>query len=298
MDEGDFSRSDEAADIIKILNTGYQRTQGVVLRSGDKNSGFEPEVFVVFGPKVLATRKRFADWALESRCLTHEAGGPTVRSDIPIDLPLDFWRIEALAIRNALLRYRMDNWKPEIELDYSQADMSVEPRLNQVTVALQTLIEDEELRGDLRAFIREYNRQLIAERGMTLTARVLESMLGLYEIDKAGGIAEPIVTMGRIAKGVNALIDSAKELDEADEEKGGKKLVTGHKVGHIVRKFLHMATERSSGSGRAYRVIWDQERVWALAKRFGLDEGEALEDIMQVLRGAGLGAQLKQGELT
>jgi hypothetical protein len=36
LDEADYAKSDEAADIVKILNTGYQRMQGVVLRSGDK----------------------------------------------------------------------------------------------------------------------------------------------------------------------------------------------------------------------------------------------------------------------
>jgi len=93
---------------------------------------------VVFGPKVIATRKRFKDWALESRCLTKEMGGPTTREDIPIDLPRSFWREEAVAVRNLLLRYRLTHWRPEIELDYSMVDRSVEPRLNQVTVALVT----------------------------------------------------------------------------------------------------------------------------------------------------------------
>ena len=89
--------------VVLDLNTGYQRIQGVVLRAGDRNSGFEPEVFRVYGPKVIATRKRFADWALESRCLTQEMGGPTMRLDIPIDLPMAFWEEEAPQIRGSCL---------------------------------------------------------------------------------------------------------------------------------------------------------------------------------------------------
>jgi len=281
LDEADYRNSDERTDIIKILNTGYQRVQGVVLRSGDKNSGFEPEVFVVYGPKVIATRKRFSDWALESRCLTYETGGPTTRTDIPIDLPLDFWTQETLQIRNALLRYRLEFWKPEIELDYSQMDISVEPRLNQVTVALQTLIDDEDLQADLRGFIQEYNRQLIVERGMTLTARVLEALVGLWKIANE----EPVLTMKMIAQAVNTLIDTENDgaRDENEDDKKRDKQVTPHKVGHIIRKQLHLRTERDPRVGRAYTVVWDENRIAALRRRFGLED-EWLDKVVQVLK--------------
>ncbi len=288
LDEADYGRSDESADIVKILNTGYQRQQGVVLRSGDKNTGFEPEVFVVYGTKVIATRKRFQDWALESRCLTYEAGGPTTRSDIPIDLPRDFWRRETVQVRNALLRYRLERWKPEIELDYDVVDHSVEPRLNQVTVALLSLIDDEALRGELAAFVKEYNRQLIVERGMTLPAKVLEAVVGAYELRASRGEDEPLLTVGEVTRACNILIDTENaqgqapkaEGDDAGQRKGE---VSSHKVGGIVRKVLHLGTKRDSRAGRAYVVVWDEARVTALRKRFGLDE-EWVEEIVGVLR--------------
>lgn len=287
LDEADYGRSDEAADIIKILNTGYQRVQGTVLRSGDKNTGFEPEVFVVFGPKVIATRKRFQDWALESRCLTYEAGGPTTRSDIPIDLPRHFWRREAVDVRNALLRYRLERWQPEIELDYSTVDSSVEPRLNQVTVALLSLIDDEELRGELAAFVKEYNRQLIVERGMTLAAKVLEAVVGLYELAIARGQQEPLLTVGEVTKGTNLLIDTenaqGRQASTKGEDETEKKGISSHKVGGMIRKTLHLGTERDSRAGRAYVVIWDEGRITALRKRFGLDP-DWVEEIVETLR--------------
>jgi hypothetical protein len=301
LDEADYRSSDEAADIVKILNTGYQRTQGVVLRSGDKNVGFDTEVFVVYGPKVIATRKRFRDWALESRCLTHEAGGPTTRTDIPIDLPLSFWTEEVLPIRNALLRYRMEYWKPEIELDYGQMDVSVEPRLNQVTVALQTLIDDMELQDDLRGFIKEYNRQLIVERGATLTARVLEALVGLYWMDIEDHRVPPNLTVKRVSKATNVVIDFENEEGQTDEEEegGGQQAlrVKPKKVGEVVRKQLHLRTKRRADAGRAYCVQWDEARIEAMRKRFGVDK-EALTQIIQVLR-AGMGEELEgeQGEL-
>ena len=282
-DEFDQRSSDEKADIIKILNSGNQRMGGIVLRSGEGSKGFQTEVFVVFGPKIISTRKRFEDLALESRCLTHETGGPTTREDIPVDMPRSFWTEETMPIRNALLRYRMEFWQPEIELDYAAMDLSVEKRLNQVTVALLTLIDDEELREGLREFIQEYNRQLVVERGMTLTAKVLEAVCGCWFGDLYSGRAA-VMTIGRIGKAVNILIDKENEesmVDSEGESAGGGreekrrdegKKVTARRVGQVVRTQLHLRTERSSEQGRARVVVWDRERVEALRKRMGVDE--------------------------
>ncbi len=289
LDEADFGRSDESAEIVKILNTGYQRWQGIVLRSGDKMLGFETEVYITYAPKLVATRKRFEDWALESRCLTYETGGPTTRSDIPIDLPRSFWTVEAPGIRNLLLRYRLTHWKPEIELDYDKAEIdSVEPRLRQVTVALLTLIDDPELKEDLRSFIREYNRQLIVERGMTLTSKVLDALVGLQELSV--GLTQDLPLM-RVARAANVLIDveNRGQADEVEDEGADRKRLTPRKIGSIVRKQLHLQTERS-GEGRTFVVRWDELRVLALRKRFGIDE-EWLGHTVGVLK-ANMGAEM------
>jgi len=305
LDEGDYRASDETADIIKILNTGFQRTQGLVLRSGDGKGGFETEVFLVYGPKVIATRKQFVDYALESRCLTYETGGPTMRTDIPIDLPRRFWTDETMAIRNALLRYRLEMWEPEIELDYKGMDLTVEKRLNQVTVALMTLIKDDELREGLRGFIREYNRQMVVERGMTLTAKVLEALCGCWFGDLYNDLV-PDVRIKRVTQATNLLMDRENEggMVEADDREGSgdhkgsplregkdRPQLTPKKVGSIVRKQLHLGTERSTAAGRAFVVIWDAERVEALRQRFGVTEEwlveivEALKDLREVGKG-------------
>ena len=284
-DEFDQRSSDEKSDIIKIFNSGNQRMGGVVLRSVDRGKGFETEVFVVFCPKIIATRQRFEDRAMESRCLTHETGGPTTRMDIPIDMPRRFWTEETMPIRNALLRYRMEFWQPEIEPDYAAMDLSVEKRLNQVTVALLTLIDDEDLRAGLRAFIQEYNRQMVVERGMTLTAKVLEGVCGCWFGDLYSG-QPAVMTIGRIGKAVNILMDKENEESMVDSHPAGGaggdrqddkrrdegKRVTARRVGQVVRTELHLRTERSSEHGRARVVVWDAERIEALRKRMGVDE--------------------------
>lgn len=288
-DEMDFRVSDEKADIIKILLVGYQREQGFVLRSGDKNTGFATEVFVVYGPKLIATRRRFQDNALESRCITHEVTAPTTRTDIPLHLEREFWTEETQAVRNALLRMRLERWQPEMRVDASLLDTSVEPRLNQVTGALQTIITDDELRESLRQFIREFNAQMVTERGMTLTAKTLEAVCGCWFMDLYDG-REPDMRMSRLAEAVNILIDE-ENAGETDEDEGqdnqarspeGRR-VTAKKIGEIVRKQLQLRTERRTEAGRAYVVCYDHERITGLRRRYGVTE-EWLEDVIRTLR--------------
>jgi hypothetical protein len=292
LDEGDYANSDESTDIIKILNTGYQRIQGVVLRSGDKNMGFEPEAYSVFGPKVIATRKRFSDQALESRCLTNEMGAPTTRNDIPIDLPNDFFEIESVQVRNALLRYRMRYWQPKIELDYSKLDRSVEPRLNQVTVALHTLIDDPDLSDELRNFIREYNRQMIVERGMTTAAKILEALIGLEQIGQFTSSPMKMIQIKQIAWATNVLIDTENQRNQDDEDdeddhgKSGRKKVKPRYIGSILRKEFHLRTDRMTTGTRGYGVVWDAQRVDGLRQSYGIDD-EYIQYITMTLK-AGL----------
>lgn len=72
IDEADFDKSDLWTEITKILNAGYMRGFPV-LRSerdaGDKS--FDVKAYDCYSPKILASRRRFSDVALESRCLTY-----------------------------------------------------------------------------------------------------------------------------------------------------------------------------------------------------------------------------------
>jgi hypothetical protein len=274
LDESDFGQSDEAADIVKILNTGYQRAQGIVLRAGPKENGFDPEVFVVYGPKLLAGRKRFADWAVESRCLVKEMGGPTVREDIPIELPREFWRQEVPKLQGLLLRYRMTHWKPEIELRYEELDATLEPRLNQVMLALVSLVDDPDLREDLRGFMRAYNEQLISERGLTLTARCLEAIVAQHEHDGD-------LSLKMIAKRMNQLIDW-ENLNEGDLPSDTTKRIKPRGAGKIARTDLQFRTGRNGSNNGRYEVEWDEQRVNALRKRYGIDD-DRLRDVLQAI---------------
>jgi len=278
LDEADFSNSDAESDIVKILNIGYARDFDVQ-RSGKRGDGsFEVEFYEVFGPKVIATRRKFADRALESRCLTREMGGALLREDIPIVLPLSF-RNEARAMRNKLLRYRLEHWQQAIEVTNDDMDRTVEPRLNQVTIGLKKMVDDPTLVEEIDRFIREYQRQTIVERSMTLAAKTLQAIIELGNeptgVGPDGGAIFDF-TLKTIADRVNAILDAENEGDggddESDEVSKLKLEVKPKKIGHIVRNELGLRTERDHSNKSRYAIIWDGPRIRAIAGRYGLEE--------------------------
>lgn len=288
LDEADFSKSDESSDIMKILNTGYMKGMPV-LRSVDRGeAGFDVEAFDVYGPKIIGTRKKFVDQATESRCMTATMGAGITRMDIPIVLPKRFWE-EALEIRNMLLGYRMLRAQAERDVNYNGVDRAIEARLNQVTMALKTIVEDEELKRQVDGFVAEYNRQLVVERSTTMTAKVLEALaaLGPASIEHKGGTIQAVYLKLLTAK-VNELIDTQNRqmgddsFSEAPGEQGGQggaakehTTIKSRKIGDIVRKYLQLKTDRStSGPDElkgTYMVMWDDARIRALGTRYGVE---------------------------
>ena len=69
-----FGLSDEKAELVKILNNGNARGMPLLRASLSRRQEFEPVVFEVFGPKIVAMRKKYDDEALESRFVTESVG--------------------------------------------------------------------------------------------------------------------------------------------------------------------------------------------------------------------------------
>lgn len=132
IDEADFKFSDMTSEIVKILNTGYQRGMPV-LRSEGKGT-FEVKAYDVFCPKIVATRETFSDKALESRFLVEEMGAGKLRADIPRTLDENFYK-EAENIRNKLLMWRLKNYFEPIERRHDLIE-GIHPRLNQIVIPL------------------------------------------------------------------------------------------------------------------------------------------------------------------
>jgi hypothetical protein len=173
IDEADYKHSDLSVEIIKILNCGYMRGMPV-LRSEKNGDGYDPRAFDVFGPKILTTRKEFADRALETRCLTLRTGDRRVRPDIPRQLPAAFYA-EALALRNKLLRWRFENFF-RVQADESQL-LALEPRLTQIGAPLYSVSADEGFRGRLVQFLGDQAEEHHAERPQAIVAEAIRQLL-------------------------------------------------------------------------------------------------------------------------
>jgi hypothetical protein len=154
IDEADFRFSDEKAEMVKIFNNGNVRGMPVLRSQITRDREFDPRVFQVFGPKIVATRGEYDDAGLASRFLTERTGGRALRNDIPINLPSGYEE-EALALRNKLLLFRFRYWgayRPNNNL----ADPSLEPRVNQILAPLLSIVEDKRVQKKLREIARDH----------------------------------------------------------------------------------------------------------------------------------------------
>lgn len=102
IDEADFGKTDLYAFITKILNLGYDQKQGFYQRCQDENST-QTVTYRVYGPKLLATRDRYTDQALESRCIT------TIAHENSKSMPL--FRMERFATEAQTLRDKLIFWR-------------------------------------------------------------------------------------------------------------------------------------------------------------------------------------------
>jgi len=118
------------------------------------------------------------------------------------------------------------------QADPALADRSVEPRLAQVFVPLLSVIDDPAARNSLRELMRQYHRELVADRDMDMEAQVLETIRELEQSAYEPGI-------------------SIKEITTRFAEKHGEdyeRKITPHWIGQIIRRKLGLKTEKRHGS--------------------------------------------------
>src|SRR3990167_2733021 len=172
IEEGDLKESDETNEIIKILNCGFEKGKSVV--RCDKNFPDKINTFEVFGPKVIATRKEFHDQATEARCLTEIMMQDNSKPDTKTK---KFFETRT-KLRNKLLMFRFRNYdKVNIEKALEINLDELEPRLRQVSRGFLALVwNNESLLGKFKAFLKEYNRNLIELRSQTWEGLVINNI--------------------------------------------------------------------------------------------------------------------------
>lgn len=251
FDEADFRFSDERSEIVKILNNGNMRGMPVLRTVMNRQREFNPQAFHVFGPKIVATRGRYEDRALESRFITEETGARPLRNDIPINLPPTF-KDEARELRNKLLLYRFRR-RHEIELNPALADPKLEPRLNQIMLPLLSVVSDPRLRSELRNAAEHAQNSIIAERGLLMEAQVLEILVDLMLSTSRQVVPVADITMGIIDR-------YGPEYDRP---------ISNRWIGSVLRTKLNLRTYKSHG---VYVVpMTERGKVEMLCRRYGVN---------------------------
>ncbi len=172
MDESDFRFSDEKAEIVKIWNNGNAAGFPVLRSESTPGKEFNPRAFVVFGPKIIATRGDFQDQALESRCITEVMSGLPPRKEIPLSLPRIF-HMEARNLRNQCLAFRFNNLQTLEACDFRR-ERGIEGRVAQVFGPLLAMVADQDARARILAIARGKSGDLRAERSASVEAQLVE----------------------------------------------------------------------------------------------------------------------------
>lgn len=252
LDEADFRFSDEKSELTKILNNGNVKGFPVLRTAMTEKKEFDPRAFLVFGPKIVGMRNSFDDQALESRFLTEDMGGKTLRSDIPINLP-ESQEIEAQTIRNKLLEYRFQTLE-HVRINKSLVDPTLSPRLNQILVPLLSIIDNETVLQEIREAAQELEQDMQAEKSIAPEGELLAVLSALMEGGKGASIPLREIT------------------DRFIEEYGSDydRPITPRYVGYLLRKRLRVATHKSHG---VYSVsLSEKSKVKALCSRYGISQ--------------------------
>jgi len=253
IDEADFRFSDAQSEIVKILNCGYTTGVPVLRTEGDKNR--MPVAYNVFCPKILATRERFTDKALESRCLTEVMQG-NPRPDIPIHLPKEFYK-EALTIRNMLLMFRFKHYG-QIEVNPKLAIEGVEARVNQILLPVLSLVDDKDVLKDITAFGKQYGQQIKESRGEDLQAEVLKILVNMVK-------NKQILSNKYIAE----------ELNKNRDTNNGEYKISPAKIGRLNSTYYSFQTRKINGTTQ---IIWDSKKAVQLCQRYSVDY-DPVEDV-------------------
>jgi hypothetical protein len=291
IDEADIQNSDSESDMVKFYNLGAMRNNPIwrtVESTGpDGEKTWEAVSFQTFCPKLVAMRKDFRDDAVGSRSLTMKMAPREMTElragKIPLTINNEI-RGRAQAIRNLLLRWRLETWQPEIEVDAEFYDLSISARLNQVAGPLLAIAKDDpEQQEDIRKMLREYYAETIISQSMTLAARVLEAIWKIWnypDLHKDKVKQEPDGTyslkIGDITTIANEIMDEMNDEKAEDGEEGGKssnrREVKAQRIGRIIREELQLQVSERRRDG--FWVQWNEPRIQGLSTKYGINPSD------------------------
>jgi hypothetical protein len=290
QDGGDMSNA-----IVKFINLGAMkgnpiwRQEEVMGPDGAKR--FETVANSTYCPKLIAMRKEFRDDAVASRSLTLrlQPREPVELKAKGIRLSIDTeFRRRARAVRNLLLRWRLQMWEPEIIVDDDLMDIEISSRLNQVTMGLKAIAKDDpELMEEIKRFLKAYNQEMVLDRSMTVAARVVEALWKIYRYPdlrkkyvNRTNEGDEYIMVGDVRTIANEIMDEMNQVDDSDDDdqkkkKRGRDEISAKGCGTIIRQTLQLQIGQRRGTG--FPVMWDEMKMQGLAKRYGVEIKELPE---------------------
>lgn len=247
LDEADFEMSSTTADIVKILNSGFMKDVPVLRSEPNNKKGFDLKSFNVFGPKLIATRELFKDAALESRMITEDMDLLTKRKDIATNIPNDLSE-EALHLRNKLLMFRFRE-KGKHKLRPELSNPNIEPRLNQISLPLMSVIDNPEVLKGLKEHFENYNKKIANDRTLDYKYQLIEAICELMDEGWTH------ITMKKIADKINSDLNYSKQKSPKN-------------IAYLVRRTLDLKTEKTRDG---YAISEESfEKIETLRKRYGI----------------------------
>lgn len=293
---------EDRGELRALLNVRAMKEQARIVTMMDvlKQDGthtFRPTTTFVFGPTLLTMYGAFKDPATESRCLSFDLYKRDVRDLLLHNPPIEpgvippEQEIEAQALTNDLLYFRLMTWMPRIEVDTSVklTDVRVSARMNQVMRPLKVLAYlqgDKELMDDLNMvaeinFEEEQNRAASSFEAMIARAVVATDEDEDYaKYVQRGKLRKLGVVRYVLAKDLafiaNQMMDTENFSDPNQKKKDGEG-VTARTVAELCRNMFRLPVERAGSKGGGNAVVLDAETITSIKFRFGMDQVELEE---------------------
>jgi hypothetical protein len=260
VDEADFGdKSDKTNELVQLLNTGYISDVAILRSESKGGNNFESQSFKVFGPKIIASRESMKDHALESRCLPVSMAELT-RTDVPL---LTDNRIHTVSqdLRNKLLMFRFRNsGNLHSRIDYSFASLSLQPRTKQLLLLISSVIDDPQMKEQLRTYAQQMNTKNLDRRSDTFEAELIMAMCEFMNRENFDAYTS------------GYFIPTQLIVNKLNEEKEGNfDKFTTKSVGKAIKTKLNLEGDRAMKKGVNQRGIkFTYLQISNLCQHYGL----------------------------
>jgi intein/homing endonuclease len=218
------------------------------------------QTMAVFGPKCFATRKRFDDQALESRCLT-TIMEETDRKDLPPFMAKECNEVKRDLLNKLLLfRFRNLGRIPKEISEKTDIDLGdIDGRLKQVCIPFAMVFKDlPETLDKFRTFLQGYQAELRGERSESYHGRIVYALFKAFK------------QMGKDKTTAAAVAAIAKEDLNLD--------LSARKIAAILKTMkIDIDKPRRVGDKTFRFIIWDLALMRKIYRRYQSGEPEFLD---------------------